>query len=621
MAETMPLAIYISSGLEQSCEYLNSTFVNLFGYTLEEVPTVAQWWPKAYPDAAYRQSVADLWQQKVQKAIETQSDIEPMEAVVTCKDGSKKNILWGFVTLGEKNYTFGLDLTERKQSEASSRKLAQVVEQAGESIIITDKDGTIEYVNPAFTSLTGYAAEEVLGQNPRILNSGRQTQVFYEKMWATILRGDVWQVKMIDRKKDGSLYPAMMTISPIRNETGDITHFVGLQQDLSENEELEQRFYQAQKMEALGTLVGGIAHEFNNALAGMTGNLYLVRTKTSNQPDVASKLDTIEKLAFRSAELIQNMLSFARKGIVQKTSFELASFTREIIKMHRVSLPENIRLDVVTDTPPMMIHWDANLLQQVVMNLINNARDACRDSTNPVISIRLNEFSADKAFLRRHPGIEAGGYACLSIQDNGIGIAADSLEHIFEPFFTSKEVGHGTGLGLSMAIGAVQTHHGCIEVESTQDEGSVFRLYLPLLEAEEHLISAVQKENTAVCGKGETILLADDEESILEVGKDVLEAMGYQVLVASDGQEAIELFKAHKTDIALIITDIMMPGLGGMQAVELIREIKPGMKAIFTTGYSKEEERLGHLHATETILHKPYGVEELSLLIRSQLDT
>jgi len=617
MAETIPLAIYVSTGQEQTADYLNPTFIRLFGYTLEEIPSVSEWWPKAYPDEVYRKQLETEWQARVELAIQTQSEIEPMETVVTCKDGSKKNILWGFVTLGEKNYAFGLDLTERKQSEEASRKLAQVVEQAGESILITDRDGIIEYVNPSFTTITGYSAEEVIGKNPKILNSGQQSAEFYETMWSTISSGRVWHVKIIDRRKDGSFYPAMMTISPIRNESGEITHFVGLQQDLSENEELETKFYQAQKMEALGTLVGGIAHEFNNALAGMTGNLYLARSKVADMPEVTAKLDTIEKLAFRSAELIRNLLSFARKGIVQKTSFDLSDHTKESLKMHKISLPEDITLDVEIEETTLPVNWDANLLQQVVMNLLNNARDACRDTPNPTITVRLHGFSPDAAFLARHPELEAGEFACLAINDNGIGISAERLPHVFEPLYTTKEIGQGTGLGLSMVLGAVQTHQGCIEVDSIEGIGSAFRLYLPLQKHETAVSQQLQESPEH--GNGELILLADDDAHMLDVGRQVLESLGYRVISALDGLEAVEMFKAHRDDISLVLSDIMMPRMGGMKAVERIREIRPDIKVIFTTGYNREEERLADMQSDEAVLHKPYGIEELSRTIKNIL--
>ncbi|PJA33405.1 MAG: hypothetical protein CO187_01415 [Zetaproteobacteria bacterium CG_4_9_14_3_um_filter_53_7] len=515
------------------------------------------------------------------------------------------------------------DISERKQAEETARKLAQAVEQAGEAILITNTGGIIEYVNPAFTRLTGYSAEEMLGENPRLINSGKQKTAFYEKMWDTILSGNTWQGKMTDRKKDGSFYPVMETISPIKNNEGVITHFVGHQQDLSENEALEQRFFQAQKLEALGTLVGGIAHEFNNSLAGVTGNLYLAKKGASQLPDVIQKLDAIEKLSFRSAALIKNLLSFSRQGIVQKTAVVLTPFLKEVIKIHRVSLPENIKLELNIDNTslPMIINWDENLLLQVVLNLINNARDALTNVENALITINLSRYATDRDFLDKHPEIEAGNFACLSIRDNGIGINANDLPHIFEPFYTTKDVGKGTGLGLSIVTGAMQTHQGCIEVESIAGEGSVFHIYLPLLESSD-VSPLAQPDELGEHGMDETILLVDDDTYILEVGKELLESLNYKVLVASDGLEAIEIFRANMDDVSIIITDIMMPKLGGVEAVERIRSIRPDMKVIFTTGYHKGEDRLKKIHDNNAIvLYKPFDIDDLSRVIRRQLET
>ncbi len=513
------------------------------------------------------------------------------------------------------------DIIERKKAEEMLRKLSQAIEQAGEAILITDLNGIIEYVNPAFSELTGYSRDEAIGKNSRMLHSGKQPASFYEKMWKTILSGNVWHGKVTDKKKDGTSYPVMETISPIKNELGEVTHFVGHQQDLSDNEELENKFYQAQKMEALGTLVGGIAHEFNNTLAGVTGNLYLAKRGASELPNVIEKLNTIEKLSFKSADLIKNLLSFARKGFVRKRSIEFSSFLKEIIKIHQISMPENIKLDLDLETDPesMIVNWDANLLQQVVMNLINNARDALKGIDKPLITIKLRKFFADAEFLTSHPESEADKFACLSIKDNGVGINAADLPHIFEPFYTTKEVGKGTGLGLSMVTGAIQTHQGYIDVESKGGEGSLFEVYLPLIEREE--VTALSKqEELAEYEINETILLVDDESHILDVGKELLEALGYQVLVASDGLEAVEIFKANRDEVSIVITDIMMPKLGGVESVELIKQIRSDIKVIFTTGYNKEEELLGDIYTSEAIiLYKPYDIDELRRTISSEL--
>jgi len=246
------------------------------------------------------------------------------------------------------------DISARKKNEMELRKLSSAIEQAGESIVITDRNGIIEYINPAFEKITGYSTAEAIGQTPRMLKSGNQDAAFYEKMWKTIADGVAWHGKVIDRRKDGSFFPAMLTISPIMDEHGEITNFVGTHADLTEQENLEQQFHQAQKMEAIGTMVGGIAHNFNNMLAGMTGNLYLAKQRVKGDANLTQKLANVENLSMRAADLIEQLLTFARKGIVCMKEMPLTPFFKEMMQFLRTSLPENIAVhqDICTDDLP-----------------------------------------------------------------------------------------------------------------------------------------------------------------------------------------------------------------------------------------------------------------------------
>jgi len=511
-------------------------------------------------------------------------------------------------------------ITRRRQAERMVKKLSQAIEQAGESILITDRDGIIEYVNPAFEKITGYCSEEVIGQTPRLLKSGSQDARFYEEMWDTISSGQVWEGKVIDRKKDGSLYPAKLTISPILGEFGDITHythFVGIHSDLTDLESIEQQFYQAQKMEAIGTLVGGIAHNFNNALAGMTGNLYLAKKKVQHIPDVAAKLATVEQLAFGAADMIQQLLTFARKGVVSRQEMPLTRLTREILKLLRASVPENIILQQDICTERLQIYGDASQIHQLLINLINNARDAVEGGESPCICVRLEAFHPDAAFIEAHTGCRDEMYAHLSIEDNGCGISEDHIEHLFEPFFTTKEVGKGTGLGLSMVFGTVKIHHGFVEVKSEEGRGSTFHIWLPLLQSKEVAHSPPRQEAVAR-GQGELILLVDDDLQLLETAREVLESIGYRVLTATNGRQAVEIFEASSESIGLCIFDIVMPCMGGDKAAESVRQIDPHAKIIFSTGY---DDRLRSSMEGETVISKPFPIEEMSHLIRKHLNS
>ncbi|WP_018293936.1 PAS domain S-box protein [Mariprofundus ferrooxydans] len=509
-------------------------------------------------------------------------------------------------------------IMERERRNVLLGMLSQAVDQAGESVIITDKMGTIEYVNPAFEKMTGYTAEDVIGKNPRVIKSGNQTPEFYQRLWGTISKGEIWNSAIVDRRKDGSQYPALMCISPILDANGEISHYVGIQQDMTTHEMLEEKFRQAQKMEALGTLVGGIAHDFNNMLAGMTGNLYLAKRKVADFPDVVHKLSSVEALGFRAADMIQQLLTFARKGHVQMNPFGLTSFIKETSKLNEATVPESIAFHSEICSDELVVRGDATQLQQVVMNLLNNARDAVAGAPEPEISLILEEYQADADFMNSHPDIEGQLFAHLIVKDNGTGITDADKSQIFDPFYTTKDVGRGTGLGLSMAYGAIQSHRGVIEVVSTPGSGSAFHIYLPLLE-EKRIDAVAESLSEAVPGHGELILIVDDNADIRSTGREVLESIGYSVLEASDGLQAVELTKDSEMDIALIIMDVVMPKLGGVPAAARIRALCPDMKIIFATGYDKDETLKDEMPSDEIVLSKPYNVVKLSQVIRAQL--
>ncbi|MFQ5345666.1 MAG: ATP-binding protein, partial [Mariprofundus sp.] len=371
-----------------------------------------------------------------------------------------------------------------------------------------------------------------------------------------------------------------------------------------------------QKMESIGTLVGGIAHDFNNMLAGITGNLYLARRKANLSPDLMQNLDNIEQLSVRAAEMIQQLLTFARKRRVSIKPISFNASIRELLKLIRASTPENIAIEQHICSDELKIRGDATLLHQVMMNLLSNAHDAVEAAGRPRIIISLDVLFADDAFVKRHVYFKAGSYAHLSVEDNGCGIPQEQMKHVFDPFFTTKEQGKGTGLGLSMVFGAVKIHHGFVEVESVQGKGTSFHIYLPLLEQDETATDIREQGGGFWQGHGETILLADDQQYVLEIGKEVLKELGYRVLVAGNGREAVKLFQTHTEDIDLCIFDLVMPEMGGRQAAELIRKIRPQAKIIFSTAYDKHgRDELAH----ETVISKPFAIEKMSRLIRQKI--
>jgi len=509
---------------------------------------------------------------------------------------------------------------EKESREALLNKLSLVIHQAGESIVITDEHANIEFVNPAFEEITGYSANEAIGQNPRILNSGQHDMTFYKVMWDTITKGDTWQGRIICKKKDESFYPAMLMISPLRNKSGEITHYVSLQQDISEYENLEEQFNQAQKMEAMGTLVGGIAHDFNNTLAGITGNIYLLKKTTNQIPDASKRLDTINSLSMRAADMIHQLLTFARKDLKSMNPLRISAFLKESLKLNQLSMPESI--EVVQDIPDSEVHIlaDLSLLQQVLLNLLNNARDAVAEKKHARISVELSEIHSPHSFFEHHPEFQSKNMICIAIKDNGYGIKDDDFPHIFDPFFTTKDVGKGTGLGLAMSYGAIKSHEGIIDVESNVDRGTTFKIYLPSM-GDNAIIMSSKVDDDVLDGNGEFILLVDDEVSLLESGRAVLNSLGYKVMVAHDGVEAVDIYTSHQSSIDLVITDVVMPHMSGIDAAKAFRKINPTAKVLFVTGYDRtnsfrKDDRLD----SDYVLQKPFSVAQLSQKIRGILE-
>ncbi len=513
------------------------------------------------------------------------------------------------------------DITARKDAETRLHLTSRALEYTIEGIIITNEQGTIVYVNRAFERVTGYSRKEAIGQNPRLLHSGKQTKTFYQQMWHTLTESGQWQGQIWNKRKNGEIYPEHLSVTGIE-VNGEVTHYVGVFSDVTDQLSLEAQLLQSQKMEAIGTLVGGIAHDFNNMLAGITGNLFLARKKAAHMPEVIRHLDSIEQLSHRSAKMISQMLSFARKEMVDMHNISFTSFVQEVLNLSNVTLPENIAFHSrINSDDALMIHGDRTQLQQVIINLLNNARDAVTDAPEPSIELELTTFSPDQHFKQEYPKMNSELFAHLCVRDNGCGIASEHLSQVFEPFFTTKEVGKGTGLGLAMCYGAVQSHDGVICVESQMGVGTTCHIYLPLLSDHELEHVQVSDSTESWVAHGEVILLADDENMVRESCSEVLETMGYRVLQAKDGKQAMMLFEQHHEHIALAILDVVMPYLGGSQLAFKLREIKPSLPVLFATGYDRESVLDPSMPMKYyEIISKPYLFKELGKMIQGLIE-
>ncbi|ATX78837.1 PAS/PAC sensor hybrid histidine kinase [Mariprofundus aestuarium] len=520
---------------------------------------------------------------------------------------------------------FAVDISERRlaQQEIAKQqkelsKLSLALQQAGEGIMITSRDASIEYINRSFTGITGYTAEDIIGHNTSLLKSEAQDPEVYRDLWQTISSGNIWEGSLIERRKDGSFFPALLSIAPILDGDGTITHYVSIMKDVTEQKRMENQLLQAQKMESMGTLVGGIAHDFNNMLAALQGNVFLAIRNLKEPETVKIKLQTIHKLATNASGVVKQLLTFAKKDIVDIEPLDLNTLISDAFKLARSTIPENIDRHLEICDEPLRVNADITQLQQVLINLSNNARDALDGTDHPKIEWSVQKYQASDSFKKEHPEAETGEFARISVKDNGCGIKSVHLNAIFDPFFTTKETGKGTGLGLAMVFGSIERHGGILEVESQPGEGTAFHIYLPLVEAP--IIDATIADDSSVQGNQETILLADDEESLRLTTSEVLQGLGYQVIEASDGEQALSLFLQHQDQIDLILSDIVMPGIGGVDLAKEIRKMGSNVPIILATGYDRELVTSGNaVIANCEILTKPYSFEGLSQIMNQML--
>ena len=498
------------------------------------------------------------------------------------------------------------DVTTRLKQKEEYKRLLKAIEQASDVIVVTDRNGNIQYTNPAFTRVTGYSNEEAVGRNMNILGSGEHNPAFYRKLWQSLLRGNAWKGTFVNRKKDGTLYSEESTISPVLDSDGKIDSFVAVKRDTSKEESLEKQLQQAIKLEAIGTLAGGIAHDFNNILSAILGYAQIAKSQTDRESPVHNALDQIISSGDRAAELIRQILTFSRQD--NKTGplkpLRIQYILKEALKMIRSSLPATIKLnqDIDASTPTIMA--DASQIHQVVMNLCTNAKQAIKEEYGQIsVSLAPTE-------CRRH--------VCLKISDTGCGMTDHTLKRIFDPFFTTKPKDHGTGLGLSVVHGIVKKHKGTIEVESKEGTGSSFTLTFPAVEMEEEKTAA---DSAPAKGGDEHILIVDDELPIMNYQKQILERLGYKATCFSESIEAVRHFRKHSDRFDLVITDMTMPDMTGAELAREILSIKESLPIILTTGYSEsinkeKAEQIG----IRAFLTKPVRKEELARIIREALE-
>ena len=509
------------------------------------------------------------------------------------------------------------DITERKRVEAEHTRLVTAIEQAAETLMVTDIRGTIEYVNPAFTRITGYSREEVLGQNPRILKSGKQDQVFYQQLWATILRGEIWHGELINRRKEGNLYTEEMNIAPVRDALGEVTHFIATKQDVTEHKQLGQQLIQAQKMEAVGRLAGGVAHDFNNLLTIINGYAALLSEETSTEDPRRARLKEILMAGERAASLTRQLLAFSRRQVLEPRVLNLNSVLADIEKMLRRLIGEDVELVSTLKPDVGRVKVDPGQIEQVIMNLALNARDAMPEGGK--LLIETSNVEIDEKYVRSHSPMMPGKYVMVAVSDTGCGMDLETQAHAFEPFFTTKEKGHGTGLGLATVYGIVKQSGGFIWVYSVPGRGSTFKIYLPVVE--EALPTAEPAEVPAELAKGsETVLVVEDEGGVRSLVCEALASHGYKVLEAAGAASALEISEKYTEPIHLLLTDVVMPQTGGKELAKGFSTLHPETKVLYMSGYTDDAiVRHGILERGTSFLQKPFQPRALLLKIREVL--
>lgn len=511
------------------------------------------------------------------------------------------------------------DISERKRNLAHLRKLSVAVEQNPASIMITDSDGIIEYVNPHFTELTGYSLDELVGKTPSILKSNETSDEAYRTLWAAIRSGGEWRGEFHNRKKNGELYWEEALIAPIRDDAGAITHFIAIKEDINDRKELEGQLRHAQKMDAIGQLAGGVAHDFNNILTAVIGYASIIHIKLPVDSPLKKSAEQIMETAERGARLTQGLLAFSRKQVSNPKVLDLNEIPKRIEQLLLRLISEDITLQLETTPQQLPILADSIELEQVLMNLVTNARDALPHGGK--ITITTTALALDGAAAHAHGFVHPGNYALLSFSDNGEGMEEEISRRIFEPFYTTKEIGKGTGLGLSIVYGIVKKYNGYILCHSEKSSGTTFAIYFPLIDAppESAMTVAIHEDTDSL--QRAIILLAEDSDTARTMMKDMLEEFGYVVLAARDGQEALDLYQKHRDNVDLLLLDVMMPKLKGREVYDAVQLLDPGAKIIFCSGHDDEKVyRYGGVTKEMNFLSKPFTPKDLLMKIREVLD-
>ncbi|MGI5868120.1 MAG: PAS domain S-box protein [Kiritimatiellia bacterium] len=519
------------------------------------------------------------------------------------------------------------NITKRKRAEVERERLLLTLEQTTDAILITDAEGTIRYVNPAFEQLNGYAGHEVVGQKTRFLKSERHEPAFYKEIADTLLRGKAWEGRLEEKRKDGTFYTGMTSIGPARDPNGSLIGYIAVTHNITreieaekEKSALQNQLAQAQRLESIGLLAGGVAHDFNNMLQAILGyaEMALAATK-EDETALRNDIAEIRKIALRPTFLTRQLLTFARRQPVEPQPIAPGRNVENMTGILKHLLGDSIRLKIVSSENVGMITIDPGQFEQIIINVCINARDAIEGAGE--VRIATEGIVIDDNNTTQFNGINPGAYVRLSIADTGCGIPEESQSRIFEPFFSTKPAGQATGLGLPVVYGIVTQAGGTIRLHSTPGTGTEFNIYLPQTDKTVASAPEIPEAQAIVPSPSARILLVDDEALILKPTHTLITNLGHSAISANSPLEAIRAFEEHNAEIDLLISDVTMPDMSGPKLLQKLREIKPTLKCIFMSGHSAEHLRQGDLQGLNAnFIQKPFTKAELADAIASMME-
>jgi two-component system, cell cycle sensor histidine kinase and response regulator CckA len=515
-------------------------------------------------------------------------------------------------------------ITERKRAEESLRLLGSAVEQSKESIVITDAElrlpgPRILFVNPAFTKMTGYTAEEAIGNTPRILQGPRTDRTVLSRLRQNLERGETFAGEAINYRKDGTEFNLEWQVAPLRNAGGNITHFVAIQRDITERKRVEGHLFQSQKMETVGKLAGGIAHEFNTIMTTIIGHSEIMLSDLPAGNPLCKNAQEIRQAADRAAMLTRQLLAYGRKQILQPKILDLSTLIADMEGMLRHLMGGEVDVRIVPSIGLKPVRIDPGQVEQVIMNIAMNAADAMPNGGK--LTLETANVTLDEEYVRNFSDLKAGEYVMLAITDTGVGMTEKVKARLFEPFFTTKGVGEGTGLGLATCHGIIKQSGGHIAVYSEPGRGTAFKIYLPQVEQPTKVIAA--RHDSANLPRGtEAILVVEDDPALREMSAALLRRLGYTVLVAANGVDALKLIHQQGTGhIDLLFTDVVMPQMSGKELSDRIQALRPSTKILFVSAYTENAiVHQGVLDEGVDLLQKPFTPSALALKVREILD-